>query len=177
MSDGTISAYYPLNFEGSTGKTLLVSGSNFVESSYYELVDIDSGYEPRRVSTARDASKYGLSRKSQVSEMYFEGGGDYVVQAWMVKPSHFDKNKKYPVVLMIHGGPQASWRDEWHMRVGLPKRIRKTPADHAQVESHGMGRAGIRRGLAQPYGKHRIRHRPPQEYAGFGSTQEKVEKC
>ena len=31
-------------------------------------------------------------------------------------PPGFDPNKKYPVVFLIHGGPQGAWHDEWHKR-------------------------------------------------------------
>lgn len=38
------------------------------------------------------------------------------VQYWLVKPPHFDPTKKYPVVYMIHGGPQGAWEDGWSAR-------------------------------------------------------------
>lgn len=38
------------------------------------------------------------------------------VQYWLLKPPHFDPGKKYPVVFMIHGGPQGVWPDAWSTR-------------------------------------------------------------
>jgi dipeptidyl aminopeptidase/acylaminoacyl peptidase len=46
----------------------------------------------------------------------FSGSGGDEVQGWLVKPPAFDANKKYPVVFLIHGGPQGAWHDEWHNR-------------------------------------------------------------
>ncbi len=46
----------------------------------------------------------------------FEGAGGDEVQGWLVKPPGFDPAKKYPVVFLIHGGPQGAWHDEWHNR-------------------------------------------------------------
>lgn len=38
------------------------------------------------------------------------------VQSILVKPPFFDPNKKYPMVLLIHGGPQGAWMDDFHYR-------------------------------------------------------------
>ena len=38
------------------------------------------------------------------------------VQYWLVKPPNFDPAKKYPVVVLIHGGPQGAWQDAWSTR-------------------------------------------------------------
>jgi dipeptidyl aminopeptidase/acylaminoacyl peptidase len=41
--------------------------------------------------------------------------GDSVF-GWLQKPPGFDPAKKYPVVYLLHGGPQTSWLDLWHAR-------------------------------------------------------------
>ena len=38
------------------------------------------------------------------------------VQYWLIKPPHFDPARKYPVVLLLHGGPQGAWEDAWSAR-------------------------------------------------------------
>ncbi|HEV3121874.1 MAG TPA: S9 family peptidase, partial [Isosphaeraceae bacterium] len=38
------------------------------------------------------------------------------VGGFLVRPPGFDASKKYPVVFLIHGGPQGAWHDEWHGR-------------------------------------------------------------
>jgi dipeptidyl aminopeptidase/acylaminoacyl peptidase len=38
------------------------------------------------------------------------------VQYWIVKPPQFDATKRYPVIFMIHGGPQGSSHDGWSFR-------------------------------------------------------------
>jgi dipeptidyl aminopeptidase/acylaminoacyl peptidase len=38
------------------------------------------------------------------------------VQYWLVKPPNFDAARKYPVVFLIHGGPQGAWEDAWSTR-------------------------------------------------------------
>ncbi|PYP16324.1 MAG: S9 family peptidase [Gemmatimonadetes bacterium] len=41
--------------------------------------------------------------------------GDSVF-GWTQKPPGFDPSKKYPVVYLIHGGPQGAWTDYWGAR-------------------------------------------------------------
>lgn len=38
------------------------------------------------------------------------------VHGFLIRPPFFDKNKKYPAVFMVHGGPQGAWEDSWHYR-------------------------------------------------------------
>ena len=42
------------------------------------------------------------------------GGGP--VQYWLIKPPAFNPSTKYPVVFLIHGGPQGVWGDAWSTR-------------------------------------------------------------
>jgi len=45
-----------------------------------------------------------------------KGAGGSPVQYWIVNPPAFDASKKYPVVFLIHGGPQGAWEDAWSTR-------------------------------------------------------------
>lgn len=44
------------------------------------------------------------------------GAGGTPVQYWILKPPNFDPSQKYPVVFLIHGGPQGEWGDAWSAR-------------------------------------------------------------
>ena len=44
------------------------------------------------------------------------GAANAQVQYWLIKPPNFDPSKKYPVVFLIHGGPQGAWQDAWSTR-------------------------------------------------------------
>ena len=46
----------------------------------------------------------------------FLGADGDEVAGWLIRPPGFDESKKYPVVFLIHGGPQSAWHDEWHAR-------------------------------------------------------------
>ena len=52
-----------------------------------------------------------------VPEQYWFAGADGTqVQGLMLRPPHFDPAKKYPMLLIIHGGPQQMWADTWSNR-------------------------------------------------------------
>ena len=38
------------------------------------------------------------------------------MQMWILKPPGFDPNKKWPLVYLVHGGPQGAWEDGWSYR-------------------------------------------------------------
>ncbi|KAF3020633.1 hypothetical protein E8E14_012000 [Neopestalotiopsis sp. 37M] len=89
---GSVSAYHTLQQEDDSFGKLLVTGSSFVEPWFYQVIDTSLNPEPTPPCDVSRASQHialGLSQK-QVSEIYFEGAGDYFVQAWVIKPRDFD---------------------------------------------------------------------------------------
>ena len=38
------------------------------------------------------------------------------IQSFVVKPPNFEPNRKYPVLLLIHGGPEGDWGESWTYR-------------------------------------------------------------
>lgn len=52
----------------------------------------------------------------EVEEFYFKGADNDSVQLYLVYPPDFDKNKKYPLVHLIHGGPHGTFGDDFHYR-------------------------------------------------------------
>ncbi|KAH7035635.1 uncharacterized protein B0I36DRAFT_94901 [Microdochium trichocladiopsis] len=117
-SHGSCHGVYPLHADDN--ERVLVTTSSFVENSLYQVVLVDGpDVEPMPVSSlSRHGAGLGLSR-SQVSEIYFEGGegsrgGDYFCQAHVVRPRDFDpKRHKYPVAILVHDGPTAAWDNCW----------------------------------------------------------------
>ncbi len=52
----------------------------------------------------------------QVEPFWFEGAEKTQVEGLLLRPPHFDPAKKYPLLLVIHGGPQGEWDDDWGYR-------------------------------------------------------------
>lgn len=49
-------------------------------------------------------------------EFWFEGAEGDKIHGFLVKPPFFDDSKKYPLAMLIHGGPQGAWADNFHYR-------------------------------------------------------------
>jgi dipeptidyl aminopeptidase/acylaminoacyl peptidase len=45
-----------------------------------------------------------------------KGAGGTPMQLWVLKPPGFNANKKWPLVYLVHGGPQGMWEDGWSYR-------------------------------------------------------------
>jgi len=70
----------------------------------------DSGTDHIRISALHDAQRANL-RFGEAEAFSFKGWNDETVSGYVVKPLDVDENsaKKYPLVLLIHGGPQSSF--------------------------------------------------------------------
>jgi len=55
----------------------------------------------------------------EVSSFTFPGWNGEAVQAWEIKPPEFDAHKKYPLLLLMHGGPENAWDNLFHYRWNL----------------------------------------------------------
>jgi dipeptidyl aminopeptidase/acylaminoacyl peptidase len=66
----------------------------------------------------------------------FPGAGGDPVHAWVVKPVGFQEGKKYPLALIIHGGPQVSMGNLWHYRWN-PQVYAAAGYATLQVDFHG----------------------------------------
>jgi dipeptidyl aminopeptidase/acylaminoacyl peptidase len=51
-----------------------------------------------------------------VDTLGFIGAQGDSVFGWIIRPPAFDPLKKYPLIYVIHGGPQSAWLDQWHAR-------------------------------------------------------------
>jgi acylaminoacyl-peptidase len=55
-----------------------------------------------------------------VEEIWFNSSfDDRKIQGWIVKPPDFDPNKKYPLLLEIHGGPFANYGSRFSAEIQL----------------------------------------------------------
>ena len=48
-----------------------------------------------------------------VESLWVDGADGAKIQVFVVKPHNFDPNKKYPLIVNVHGGPQMMWRDSY----------------------------------------------------------------
>jgi dipeptidyl aminopeptidase/acylaminoacyl peptidase len=84
---------------------LLISTPTHVGDLYW----LDkSGGQPKQLTHINDElfSKLNLTEPEEMWHSSFDGRK---IQTWIQKPPDFDPNKKYPLILNIHGGPHAAY--------------------------------------------------------------------
>jgi len=59
--------------------------------------------------TAVNEDVLGGIKLGDVEEIWYTSTGDFKVEGWIVKPPDFDPTKKYPLILVIHGGPHSAY--------------------------------------------------------------------
>lgn len=69
----------------------------------------------RRLDTFNDAVLANVAMGTYESVTYTGADGDDI-QMWVHYPPGFDKSKKYPLFLLIHGGPHGAMTDGFHFR-------------------------------------------------------------
>jgi len=70
---------------------------------------------------ARPLSQHNLARLGSIDmnppeSFWYEGAEGARIQGMLIRPPNFDAAKKYPLLLLIHGGPQGLWTDSWGYR-------------------------------------------------------------
>lgn len=82
----------------------------------YYCPDTGDGYPfSRQVSD----ENHELTRQidfGRLQGVYVGGAGGAEMQMWMIMPPGFDPTKKWPLALLVHGGPQSAWDDAWSWR-------------------------------------------------------------
>ena len=79
-----------------------------------DIYSVKSG-AAKKLTTHNDALLASLTMASYES-ISWKGADDARVQGWLLKPPGFDATKKYPAIVLIHGGPQGAWGDGWSYR-------------------------------------------------------------
>ena len=110
VGDGTVDAPQPM----AGGKVLYGRHSLLGPTELY-VVDRFAPTAPLKVTGLND-DKVAKARFGAPEPFAFTGSGAITVHGWIVRPVDFDPEKKYPVVFLIHGGPQGSFGNDFHYR-------------------------------------------------------------
>ena len=95
------------------GSLVFVHGASDAPNEIYRVLPGESGPTALTRHNAPILTQLDMHR---VEGFSFKGADGDDVSGWILKPPGFDPSKKYPVVFLIHGGPQGAWHDEWHNR-------------------------------------------------------------
>ncbi|MBC7674131.1 MAG: S9 family peptidase [Polaromonas sp.] len=96
-------------------------GSGFIVYARSSLVAPADIYRMNADGTTRQLTNENAGWLAMVDlpkprSMTVTGAAGARVQYWLLRPPNFDASKKYPVVFMLHGGPQGDWADGWSNR-------------------------------------------------------------
>ncbi len=69
----------------------------------------------KAVSHQNDSILAGLQLNA-LEPYGFQGALGDSVFGWILKPPGFDATKRYPLIYLVHGGPQGAWDDSWSTR-------------------------------------------------------------
>ena len=83
-------------------------------------VGVGRGTRDTRRITDLNADALGHKSIGEAEEIRWKSSADDLeIQGWIVKPPGFDANKKYPLILEIHGGPFATYGPHFSAEVQL----------------------------------------------------------
>jgi dipeptidyl aminopeptidase/acylaminoacyl peptidase len=100
---------------GRDGKIYFDESTLSRPNDIYVLQKISGGAKAVSLTHDNDALLAGITMGA-TQDYWYTGAEGAKVQALMVKPPGFDPAKKYPAVVLIHGGPQGAWEDAWSYR-------------------------------------------------------------
>jgi len=66
--------------------------------------------------TRMNAEKLAGLGLRPAEEIKWRGADGDSVYGLLVKPPQFQEGRKYPLVVLVHGGPQSAWLDQFHSR-------------------------------------------------------------
>jgi dipeptidyl aminopeptidase/acylaminoacyl peptidase len=69
-----------------------------------------------RQLTHLNAALLGQLDMPSAEPFWFASADGTKIEGLMLKPPNFDASRKYPMLLLVHGGPQGAWDDEWGYR-------------------------------------------------------------
>jgi len=94
--------------------TLVAIRQSFTEPPTLVAVSTKDG-AASRLSDQND-TQLAATAFGKVESVTYKGSGGADIQMWVVYPPGFDPAKKYPLYLLLHGGPHNGITDSWTFR-------------------------------------------------------------
>jgi len=104
--------------QGSDGALTLV----WVRDAMHRPADVWMGrYSSSGVRNPRQLTRENESLLAQLDlrpaqDVEYTGAADATVHGFLVRPPQFDSTRSWPLLVLVHGGPQGAWLDQWNSR-------------------------------------------------------------
>jgi dipeptidyl aminopeptidase/acylaminoacyl peptidase len=96
------------------GKTLVFTRQSLARPvEIYKANSIGAGVTQLTKTNDDLLADFNLKNAEEVS---WEGAAGARVSGFITKPANFTAAKKWPLIVLIHGGPQGAWNDSWSYR-------------------------------------------------------------
>jgi dipeptidyl aminopeptidase/acylaminoacyl peptidase len=102
-----------LHIASGTNKLVFASSSNAAPAEIFSANADGSGL---LALTSTNSSLMNEAKLKSAEDVEWVGAQGKKVHGFIVKPNNFDASKKYPLLVLIHGGPQGAWSDNWGYR-------------------------------------------------------------
>ncbi len=138
--------------DAKTGRASAITGAGQVEGYsvgpnkiYYTLNNLASpadlysvGFAGGKATQHTRLNQAALEKlqMGEYEQFSFEGWNHENVFGYVVKPVNFKRNQKYPVAVLVHGGPQGSMANEWHYRWN-PQNFSGAGYGSVMIDFHG----------------------------------------
>lgn len=113
--DMTRGVYTNLSIPEKAGSTVLLANwESAVNPAEVVRIDAASG-------TQQHLTRFNVERAASIDwlplrHFWFTSKAGKRIHSMIALPPAFDENKKYPLFVMIHGGPHGMWRDQFFLR-------------------------------------------------------------
>jgi len=96
------------------GRKLVFLGSSMIAAP--EVYSVNTDGSGLMALTTVNKELLGPENLKAAEDVEWTGAMGKKVHGFIVKPAGFDPSKKYPLLVLIHGGPQSAWYDNWSYR-------------------------------------------------------------
>ena len=103
-----------LSIGGARAPVLLAAYESATEP--VEVVRLDAQGRRHQRLTAFAVGQAAKLDLSSVENFWFDNARGQRVHSMLVRPPAFDPAKKYPLLVLMHGGPYSQWRDQFVLR-------------------------------------------------------------
>src|ERR1041384_7735310 len=96
------------------GRSFVFSSSSMASPAEIYKANVDGS----GLTALSNANSQLMARANlkPAEEVEWTGALGRKIHGYVVKPTNFDASRKYPLLVLIHGGPQSAWNDNWGYR-------------------------------------------------------------
>jgi dipeptidyl aminopeptidase/acylaminoacyl peptidase len=96
------------------GKTLVFTRSSMTMASEIFRANADGSGVAQLTKT--NEAFLAPFKLRPAEDIEWDGAAGAKIQGWLIKPANFTPDKKWPLLVLIHGGPQSVFGDSWGNR-------------------------------------------------------------